>query len=322
MDGAVSARSPVPVIVDTDPGIDDAVALLLAFASPELDLRGITTVSGNVPQPVALDNALRVCELAGRSDIAVYAGCSSPLLVAPIRSKFSGTGGLGGVVLPAPTMPPRPGHAVDFLCTTLAAAADRNEPITVCTLGPLTNVALALRKCPGIVAGIHAVVAMGGAYREAGNRTPAAEFNFLADPHAAQIVFTSGVPIVSVPLDVTHQALATPEWVARLRAQPGAVPATVAELLTYWNRGDVARFGREGGPLHDPLVIAAVLRPDLFASYGSYVEIETCSALALGQSVSDRWNVHGRPHNTRILDRVDADAFFELLLERLARFPG
>ena len=224
------------IIIDTDPGQDDAVAILLALASPgELDVRGITTVAGNVPLALTSLNARKVCELAGRDDVAVYAGCERPMVRELITAEYvHGATGLDGADLPDPTMALQPTHAVDFLVETLMAG-DEGE-ITLCPLGPLTNIAMALLREPRIASKVREIVLMGGGFFEGGNVTPAAEFNIFVDPHAADVVFTSGIPITMMPLDVTHQALATPTRVAA--SEPWILP-----LATQWRACSTSSIG-------------------------------------------------------------------------------
>jgi len=311
----------LPIIIDTDPGIDDAVAILLVLASPEFDLRGLSVVSGNVPLADTLRNTLQVCELAGRPDVPVFAGCDRPLLRAPVLGLFSGREGLGGVVLPPPAMAPQPVHAVDFLVASLGKAARAGEKITLCALGPLTNVAVALAHSPGIAAGIERIVLMGGGFKELGNRSISAEFNMLVDPHAASIVFEAGIPITMLPLDVTHQALATPRRIEVLRGIDNPVARVVAEILTIWDRKDIDRFGELGGPLHDPLVFDYLLRPDHYSGRKARVWIEHTSELTMGQTVADWWGKTKETPNAEVITKVDAQAFFDLLGERLGRYP-
>ena len=310
---------PIPVIVDCDPGVDDAIALLLALASPELEVRAVTTVSGNVPAERTAENALRVLALAGRPDIPVHAGCIGPILGPMLRGKYSGAGGLGGTLLPASPVPVAPGHAVDVLTAHLLAAARAGAPITLLTLGPMTNVAVALARDPSIAAGIARVIAMAGAFAAGGNRTPTAEFNVLADPHASEVVLRCGAPVVLAPLDVTFQALATPARVADLRARPGRIAGTAADLITYYDRNDPARYGEPGGPLHDPCVVAYLLRPDLFGARKANVTVELTPGHCYGQTIDDFFGATDRPRNATVLHRLDAPGFFDLLWERLAR---
>lgn len=314
--------TPLPIIIDCDPGIDDAVAILTALASPELDILGVTIVSGNAPLERSVRNALQICELAKRPDMRVYAGCFRPLLRAPIRGQFSGAKGLGSVTLPDPLKQIESAHAVRFLVETLTEAGRAGRKITLCTLGPLTNIAVALRHGPEVAAGIARIVMMGGAFREAGNRTMTAEFNILVDPHAAHIVFSSDIPIVVQSLDASHQAIATPERVAAIRAAGGPVATIVADLLTYWDRKDVARYGSLGGPLHDPLVIAWLLKPDLFKTELARVFVQHESEVSMGQTIADWWGKSGETPNAQIVSKVDADGFFALIGERLARYKS
>ncbi len=306
------------IIVDTDPGQDDAVAILLALGSPELDILGITAVAGNVSLALTEKNARKVCELAGRTDIKVFAGAVRPLLRdLETAEHVHGKTGLNGPELPEPTMPLQKQHAVDFIVETLMA-----EPagtVTLCPLGPLTNVALALIREPRIAARIKAIVLMGGGFFEGGNMTAAAEFNIYVDPHAADLVFRSGVPIVMMPLDVTHKALTTAERIAAIRALGSRVGHATAEMLEFFERFDEEKYGTEGGPLHDPCVIAYLLKPELFGGRLCNVAVETMSELTMGMTVVDWWGVTGRPKNAMVMREVDHHGFFELLVERLGR---
>lgn len=311
-------NSPRKIIIDTDPGQDDAVAILLALASPELDILGITTVAGNVPLELTKVNARKVCELAGRPEVKVFAGCDAPLSRALVTAEHvHGKTGLDGIDLPDPAMPLQDQHAVDFIIDTLRAAAPQS--VTLCPLGPLTNIATALQRAPDIKAAIQEIVLMGGAYFEVGNITPAAEFNIYVDPEAAEIVFKSGIPLVVVPLDVTHQVLTTATRVAPYRAMTGAVGQAFVGWLDFFERFDKEKYGSDGAPLHDPCVIAYLLRPELFSGRQINVEIETQSALTLGMTVADWWRVTDRKANALFLRDVDAEGFFALLAERIAR---
>jgi purine nucleosidase len=311
--------SPRKIIIDTDPGQDDAVAILLALASPdELEVLGITAVAGNVPLPLTARNARIVCELAGRTDVPVYAGCDAPLSRPLVTAEHvHGKTGLDGPVLPDPTMPLAEGHAVDFIIDTL-----RREPagsVTLCPLGPLTNIATAFQRAPDIVERVQQIVLMGGAYFEVGNITPAAEFNIYVDPEAAEIVMKSGVDTVIMPLDVTHKVLVTKPRNDAFRALGTPVGKAVAEMTDFFERFDREKYGSDGAPLHDPCVTAYLLQPDLFAGRNINVEIETASELTLGMTVADWWRVTDRPANALFIGSVDADGFFDLLTERLAR---
>ena len=306
------------IIIDTDPGQDDAVAILLALASPELEVLGITAVAGNVPLALTARNARIICELAGRPDMRVFAGCDRPLMRKLVTAEHvHGRTGLDGPQLPDPVMPLQSEHAVDFIIRTLRA-----EPagtVTLCPLGPLTNIAMAFRLAPDIVGRVQEVVLMGGAYFEVGNITPAAEFNLYVDPQAADIVFRSGVSLVVMPLDVTHKALTSRARVAAFRnlgTEPGRM---VAEWTDFFERFDMAKYGSEGAPLHDPTVIAWLLQPDLFTGRHINVEIEVQSELTMGMTVADWWGVTGRPANAMFVGGIDADGFFALLTERIGR---
>lgn len=312
----MSARK---IIIDTDPGQDDAVAILLALASPdELDLLGITCVAGNVPLPLTSKNARIVCEAAGHTDVPVFAGSKAPLYRPLITAEHvHGQTGLDGPELWEPQMPLAGDNGVDFIIETLRA----HEPgtVTLCTLGPLTNVAAAFNTAPDIIERVQEIVMMGGAYFEVGNITPAAEFNIYVDPEAAEIVFRSGAPITVMPLDVTHKVLATKPRVEAIRALGTRVGHFTAEMLDFFERFDVEKYGSEGGPLHDPCVIAWLLKPELFSGRHVNVEIETSSSLTLGMTVADWWGVTNRTPNALFIGDADADGFFDLLTERLAR---
>ena len=313
-------QKPLPIIIDTDPGQDDAVAILLALASPEFEILGITAVAGNVPLALTEVNARKICELAGRPDIKVYSGAIRPLLRSLVTAEeVHGKTGLDGPVLPEPAMPPQPQHAVDFLVETLMSHAAGT--ITLCTLGPLTNIALALIREPRIASRVKQIVAMGGGYFEQGNVTPAAEFNIYVDPHAARLVFESGIPITLIPLDCTHQALTTRARLARFEAMTTRSGAATAQMLNFFERYDVHKYGFDGGPLHDPCVIAWLLRPDLFKGREVNVAIECESELTMGATVVDWWRVTKRTPNATVIRSVDADGFFDLLVERIGKLP-
>ncbi|MFT4149712.1 MAG: nucleoside hydrolase [Paracoccaceae bacterium] len=310
---------PRKIIIDTDPGQDDAVAILLALASPEdLEVLGITAVAGNVPLPLTEKNARILCELAGQPQMRVFAGCDRPLKRKLVTAEHvHGKTGLDGPALPDPTMPLQALNAVDFIIETL-----RSHPsgtVTLCPLGPLTNIAAAFQKAPDVIGKVQEIVLMGGAYFEVGNITPTAEFNIYVDPEAAEIVFGSGVPIVVMPLDVTHKALTSRAWVEGMRALGTEAGRMVAEWTDFFERFDVQKYGSNGAPLHDPCVIAYLIRPDLFSGRHVNVEIETQSELTLGMTVADWWGVTGRKPNAMFMGNVDARGFFDLLSERIAR---
>jgi inosine-uridine nucleoside N-ribohydrolase len=306
------------IIIDTDPGQDDAVAILLALAERDrLELLGITTVAGNVPVDFTTANALRLVELAGRPEIPVCRGASRPL-VRPLRTAefICGPDGLDGAALPPPRLAAQPRHAVAFLIETLAAAEDRS--LTLCLLGPLTNIALAFAQAPELARKLERIVLMGGA-RDLGNVTPAAEFNFFVDPHAAHIVLSLGVPIVMLGLNATHQAMATPARVARIAAQESAAGRAVSGMISRPRPGGIARFGVAGHPLHDPCVVAYVLWPDLFHGRDCHVTVETASETNMGRSTIDWFGSTREAPNAHVIERIDADGFFERLTGALAK---
>ncbi|KKC34927.1 nucleoside hydrolase [Devosia psychrophila] len=309
------------IIIDTDPGQDDAVAILLALASPEeLEVLGVVAVAGNVGLHHNANNARKVVELAGRRDIHVYAGCARPMRRHLVTAEHvHGETGLDGPDLPDPTIPLQTQHGVDYIVDTLMAA----EPgtITLCTLGPLTNIAMALIKQPAIAERIKEIVMMGGAYFEVGNITPAAEFNIYVDPEAADVVLRSGVPITMLPLDVTHQIQSTPQRLAAIKAIGNKSGEAVHAMLTFSETFDLQKYGWSGAPLHDPTVIAYLLQPDLFTGRHCNVTIETASELTVGMTVTDYWHVTGKVKNVNYLRNGNAEGFYKLLTERLARLP-
>ncbi len=311
--------APRKIIIDTDPGQDDAVAILLALASPkELDVLALTAVAGNVPLELTARNARIICELAGKVDVPIYAGCDRPLGRDLVTAEHvHGKTGLDGPDLPDPTMPLQQAHAVDYIIDTL-----RTEPagtVTLCPLGPLTNIATALQRAPDIAALVQQIVLMGGAYFEVGNITPAAEFNIYVDPQAADIVFKSGIDIVVMPLDVTHKALVTSTRNDAFRALGTPVGVAVAQMTDFFERFDKEKYGSAGAPLHDPCVTAYLIRPELFTGRHINVEIETQSELTLGMTVADWWGVTNRAPNATFMGDIDAQGFFDLLTVRLAR---
>lgn len=311
--------SPRKIIIDTDPGQDDAVAILLALASPDdLEILGITAVAGNVPLPLTEKNARIVCELAGKPETLVFAGCDAPIARKLVTAEHvHGKTGLDGPTLPDPTMPLQYQHAVDFIIETLRA--EEEGTVTLCPLGPLTNIAVALKRAPDIADRIQEIVLMGGAYFEVGNITPAAEFNIYVDPEAAQAVFACGAPITVMPLDVTHKALVTADRNAAFRALGTPVGIAVAEMTDFFERFDKEKYGSTGAPLHDPCVTAYLIQPDLFTGRHINVEIETESDLTLGMTVADWWGVTDRAPNATFMGDINADGFFALLTERLGR---
>jgi purine nucleosidase len=307
------------IIIDTDPGQDDAVAILLALASPDdIDVMGVVAVAGNVPLPLTQKNARIVCELAGKPETPVFAGCDAPLSRQLVTAEHvHGKTGLDGPPMDDPSMPLQDQHGVDFIIETLRA-----EPagtVTLCPLGPLTNIAKAFQTAPDIIEKVQEIVLMGGAYFEVGNITPAAEFNIFVDPEAAKIVFEAGAPITMMPLDVTHKALTTKPRVAAFRQMGSKVGDMVAAWTDFFERFDMEKYGSEGAPLHDPCVIAYLIQPELFTGRHINVEIETTSELTLGMTVADWWRVTDRKPNVMFMGDIDAARFYDLLAIRLAR---
>ena len=290
--------------------------MLLAWGSPELDVLALTVVAGNAPLALTERNARQVVELAGRSDLPVHAGCDRPLLRDLVTAEYvHGRTGLDGVDLPAPSAPLAPAHAVDAIVGLL-----RKYPagaITLCPTGPLTNIALALQRAPDVAPRIKEIVLMGGAIGE-GNITPAAEFNIYVDPHAAKVVFEAGAPIVMLGLDVTHKALVTDERLARIGALGTPVARACVGMLDFSSRYDRERYAIPGAPLHDPCVIAWLLRPDLFKGAERRVDIETEGSHTIGRTVVDWWRVTDRKPNATVCRGINAEGFFDLLTERIA----
>ncbi|MEM9266712.1 MAG: nucleoside hydrolase [Cyanobacteria bacterium P01_F01_bin.13] len=303
------------IIIDCDPGVDDAIALLLALAHPsQLNILGITTVAGNVPIKYTSQNALKICTLANAT-IPVYAGCPRPMLRPLLTAAHvHGATGLQGTELPNPEPSLMVQHAVAFLIDTLQQAT---EPIILATLGPLTNIAVALIQAPHIADKIDVIIAMGGAITH-GNMTPAAEFNIYVDPHAAQVVFASGISIKLITLDTTHQVLTTTEHLNAFRQLNTPVGTAAADLLAHYGTPDIERYGLPGAPLHDPCVIAYLLRPELFSFRATYTTVDTTSPENLGRTVVDWWGCTGKTPNVDVAEFVDVPGIYALLIESLA----
>ena len=311
--------APRNIIIDTDPGQDDAVAILLALASPEhVNVLGVVAVAGNVPLDLTQKNARIVCELAGRPDMPVFAGADAPMARKLVTAEHvHGKTGLDGPPLPEPAMALQEQSGVDFIIETL-----RTEPpgtVTLCPIGPLTNIGIAFAKAPDVVERVQEIVLMGGAYFEVGNITPAAEFNIYVDPEAADIVFKSGVKLTLMPLDVTHKALTSQAWVDDMAALGTETGRMVSAWTDFFERYDMEKYGSTGAPLHDPCVIAYLIKPELFTGRHVNVEVETQSELTRGMTVADWWDVTDRAPNAMFMGGVDRDGFFGLLSERLAR---
>lgn len=309
------------IIIDTDPGQDDAVAILLALASPEeFDVLGIVAVAGNVGLARNALNALKVVELSGRTEVPVHAGCARPLRRPLVTAEHvHGATGLDGPDLPMPKIALQPKHGVDFIVDTLRA--EEAGAVTLCTLGPLTNIAMAMVKAPDIVPRIREIVMMGGAYFEVGNISPAAEFNIYVDPEAADTVLTSGVPVTMLPLDVTHGVLTLGHRIERIAGIGNRVGKAIAEMLTFSERFDLEKYGGEGAPLHDPCVMMWLIAPDIFQGRFINVTVETASELTRGMTVADYWRITDRPKNVNYIRSVDDGRFYDILIERLARLP-
>ena len=305
------------LIIDCDPGVDDAIAMLMALAwSTEFDLLGITTVAGNVPLALTQLNARKICQLAGAETTQIFAGCPRPLLKSLVTAEeVHGSTGLQGADLPEPHVPLQPQHGVDFLIDQLMQT---QVPVTLATLGPLTNLAVALIKQPDIVNHIAEVVMMGGAITQ-GNVTPSAEFNLYVDPHAAKVVFEAGMKLTMIGLDVTHTVLTTPSRLSTIQTIGTPVAIAAAGMLAFYGVEEAIRLGIPGSPLHDPCVIAYLLQPDLFEGQDAYVEVEVSSPLTLGRTVVDTENALGRPANAHVIRTANADGFYQLLIESLKR---
>ncbi len=303
-----------PILLDCDPGHDDAIALLLALASPELDLLGVTTVAGNQTLDKTTANALRVLELAGRGDVPVAAGADRPLARELfIAAYVHGETGMDGPALPEPQGSAVHEHAVDFLAERILGS---DRPVTIVPVGPLTNVALLLARYPEAAASVERIVLMGGAIAE-GNVTPAAEFNIYVDPEAAWRVFRSGVPVTMIGLDVTHKALMTDAHAEQLRGA-GAIGRFVAELYDFFTQYHRRTYGHEGAPIHDAVAVAQALRPGIVETLHRHVDVDCESTLCRGRTVVDLWHRTGEEPNADVGVGIDADAFLDLLCERIA----
>jgi len=310
---------PRQIIIDTDPSPDDAVAILVALASPEeLEVLAVTTVAGNVPLSLTSKNARKALELAKRTETPVYAGASAPLVRKLVTAEHvHGRTGFDGYELPEPSMPLASGFAPEAI-VDLVMKRNPGE-VTLCCLAPLTNIALALAKEPRLASHVREIVMMGGAFSEGGNITPAAEFNIFVDPEAAKRVLECGAPITMIPLDCTHQALTTSTRLERLRAIGTPVAGAFYHLLKFNKIFDEQKYGWEGGPLHDATVIAYLLAPDIFSGRRVNVTVECASSLTLGMTVVDWWAVTEKAANVLFLREINADRYFDLVIERLGR---
>ena len=306
------------LIIDTDPSVDDAVAALVALASPaELEVLALTTVAGNVPVALTTKNALKVLALAGRTDIPVHPGATGPLEGALRSAEYvQGATGMDGFVLPEPSVTAG-GYAPDAIVDLVMARPPGS--VTLACIAPMTNIALALRRCPGLAARLREIVIMGGARSEGGNITPCAEFNVFVDPEAAAAVLACGAPITLIPLDCTHQALTSADRLARLRALGTPLAEALYHLLAFNKRFHEKRCGTDGAPLHDATTIAWRLQPGLCSGRHVHVAVECAGAHTRGMTVIDWWGVTGKPANAQVLTGIHAEAYFDLVIERLAR---
>ncbi|MNH83331.1 Pyrimidine-specific ribonucleoside hydrolase RihB [compost metagenome] len=309
----------IDLIIDTDPGADDVVALLFALASPnELNVRALTTVAGNVRLDKTSRNARLAREWAGREEVPVYAGAPKPMMRTPIYAEdIHGKEGLSGVAVYEPKAGLAEGNAIDYLIDTLMAATPHS--ITLAILGPQTNLALALIQQPGIVQGIKEVVIMGGAHFNGGNITPVAEFNLFADPHAAEVVLKSGLKLTYLSLDATHKILTSDERLKQIAALNNRASRLVVDILNDYIKADMEHYDIPGGPVHDAAVIAWLLRPQLFSGREVNVVIDSREGPTFGQTIVDWHDRLKAPKNALWVNGGDAQGFFDLLTERLGR---
>ena len=313
------AAEKIDLIIDTDPGADDVVALLFAMASPqELNIRALTTVAGNVRLDKTSRNARLAREWAGREDIPVYAGAPKPMLRTPIYAEnIHGKEGISGVTVHEPKKGLAEGNAVDYLIKTLSTA--KPHSITIAMLGPQTNLALALTQAPEITQGIKEVVVMGGAHFNGGNITPVAEFNLFADPIAAEVLLKSGVKLTYLPLDVTHKVLTSEARLKQIADINNNASKVVGDILNEYVKGDMEHYGIPGGPVHDATVIAYLLKPELFSGREVNVVVDSREGPTFGQTIVDWYDGLKQPKNAFWVENGDAQGFFDLLTERLAR---
>jgi len=308
--------TPTRIIIDTDPGVDDALTFLLALASPEIQLEALTTVCGNIGIDKTTRNALSVLELAHASHIPVARGCALPLVSAPHKSgeAVHGSSGIGKAVLPEPKSKPIDQHAIDYLIERILAEP---QQITLFTIGPMTNLALAIRKEPRIVQALKELVIMGGAIKQGGNVTPLAEFNIHADPHAAHIVFHSGIPITLIPLDATYKCLLTTADVERLNQIDSPIARFVRDATSVYMDFYKKYEGFDGCALHDPLTLAVIIAPELFTFEEHHVDVDISGGVSMGNTFADFMKVSKKPANMKVALDVRGRDFIELFLERM-----
>ena len=313
--------APRKIIIDTDPGQDDAFAVLFALGSPqELDVIALTTVGGNVPLELTSRNARQVLELAGRSDIPVFAGCPGPIVKKLKTAEYvHGPSGIDGLEAPEPKMMLQPKHAVNFLVEKIMSEPEGE--LTICTLGPMTNLGMAMAMEPKIIPRIKEVVLMGGGFFQGGNATPSAEFNIFVDPHAAHVVFESGAPLTMTSIDCTYTAQMTPDWINKLRSLGTRTAVQAANMADFFRLYGSHKFPTEARPIHDACVTGFLLAPELYQQKLCNVSIELMSAETIGMTVVDWWHVSGRRKNCNVLGKIDSDGFFSLMLDRLSTLP-
>jgi purine nucleosidase len=312
--------TPKRILIDTDPGIDDSLAILLALASPEITLEGLTIVHGNCSATQGTRNALSVLELAQASHIPVAKGCDLPLVQPPLLApETHGNSGLGYAKLPEPTGKPVVQHGCDFLIEKIMSSPGE---ITLAAIGPLTNVALAIRKEPRIVQAVKELMIMGGAIRHEGNASPLAEFNAFVDPHAAHIVFHSGMPITLTPLDVTYQCILTAEDVARLQNIESPIPGFIADSTRFYMEFHDERQGMPGCAINDPLALALIFAPELCDYEELFVDVDISGGVSMGKTFADFYRMTGKPANMRVALGVRARDFIELFLERMQKLSS
>jgi purine nucleosidase len=306
--------NPRRIIIDTDPGVDDAFTFLLALASPEIKLEALTTTQGNVTVEKATRNALSVLELGNASHIPVAQGSVLPL-VQPLRASahVHGESGIGNAELPEPQATPVPGHAVDYLIDRVLSEPDE---ISIFPIGPMTNIAMAIRKEPRFAKAVRELVIMGGAIQEAGNMTPLAEFNIYVDPHAAHIVFHSGIPMTLIPLDVTHKCLLKQEHVDRLMKVDSPVTRFLRDAIDVYLKASI-QLGHEGCALHDPLTLATIIATELLTMKEYYVDVDISGGVSMGKTFADIFNVTKKPANIKVAMDVRGEEFIELFLQRM-----
>lgn len=309
--------APTRIIIDTDPGVDDTLAILLALASPEIKLEALTTTQGNVTVEKATRNALSVLELAHASHIPVAQGSMLPLIQPRLRASGSvhGESGIGNAKLPEPRAKPILQHAVDYLIERVLAEPNQ---ISIFPIGPLTNIAMAIRKEPAYAKAAKELVIMGGALHEAGNTTPLAEFNVFVDPHAAHIAFHSGIPITLIPLDVTHKCLLKQEHLRRLLKIKSPVSRFMGEAVEVYLQASLA-LGYQGSALHDPLTLATIIAPELLSFREYYVDVDISGGVSMGKTFPDFYNITKKPANMKVALDVRGDDFVELFLQRMER---